>query len=436
MTALVKGGRMLSLSNLRWRLRIILREIWVRVTAFGVLGILTALSSAWFGHMIPDEFGLKMGADSVEPILTIMATAMLTATTFSLQIMITAFGSAQTSATPRAIKLMQTDRITQNVLASFIGSFVFALVGIIALQTQIYGASGRFLLLVVTIGVVAMVVVSLLRWVQHLSEFGRLGDVISRVEDSAANALKTRCADPYLGALPWEAPPTGVWPVKSQRTGNVQHVDISQLQEIAQAHDCRIWLCAPPGNFVHPAADLVACDGLPVDAKIRAHMEKEILDSFAIDHARDFEQDPQFGLIALAEIASRALSPAVNDPGTGIDILGRLTRVLAIWTPAAEFELRHDRIYARSIAPEQLIEDAFSAIARDGAGLFEVALRLQVVLGALAQMAPEPFAKPAAQQALRAALQSEAALPLAENRARISAAAAALAQEVGVSQPA
>jgi uncharacterized membrane protein len=427
---------MLSLSNLRWRLRIMLREIWVRVTAFGVLGIMTALSSAWFGHMIPADFGPKMGADAVQPILTIMATAMLTATTFSLQIMITAFGSAQTSATPRAIKLMQTDRITQNVLASFIGSFVFSLVGLIALQTQIYGASGRFLLLIVTIGVVAIVVVSLLRWVQHLSEFGRLGDVISRVENAAANALRNRSAEPHLGAKPWEVPPTGVWPVKSRRTGNVQHTDMAQLQEIAQAHDCHIWLCAPPGNFVHPAADLVVCDALPVDAQARAQIEDAIIDSFAVDHARDFEQDPQFGLIALAEIASRALSPAVNDPGTGIDILGRLTRVLANWAPPAECELRHDRVYARSIPPEQLIEDAFSAIARDGAGLFEVALRLQVVLDALAKMLPEEFGEPAAQEALRAALQSEDALPLAANRARITAAAAALAKEVGVSLPA
>ncbi len=419
---------MMSLSSLHWRLRVILREIWVRVTAFGVLGIITALGSAGFGHLLPGDLGLKMGADSVEPILKIMATAMLTVTTFSLQIMITAFGAAQTGATPRAIKLMQTDQITQNVLASFIGSFVFSLVGIIALQTPIYDSSGRFLLLVVTIGVVAVVVISLLRWVQHLSEFGRLGDVISRVEDAAASALKQRCADPFMGAHPWQDPPTGVFRVKSPRTGHVQHVDVHQLQAIAQRHECRIWLSAEPGCFVHPAADLVLCDALPTDAGAREALEEVIIDSFAVDHARDFEQDPQFGLIALAEIASRALSPGINDPGTGIDILGRLMRVLADWNPVEQPDLRNDRLYVRSISSDQLIDDAFSAIARDGAGLFEVALRLQKVLAALAQITPEQFARPAARQAHQAALQSEAALPLGENRARITAAAKALAK--------
>ncbi|KEP71439.1 hypothetical protein DL1_07605 [Thioclava dalianensis] len=421
-----KAIKAISLSTLRWRIRIILRQIWVRVTAFGLLGVLTALASAGVGYLIPDELSIQMGVDSVEPILKIIATAMLTVTTFSLQIMVTAFGSAQTAATPRAVKLMQSDRITQNVLASFIGAFVFSLVGIIALETGIYGPSGRFLLLLVTIGVVAIVVISLLRWVQHLSEFGRLGDVIGRVEIAADAALRSRCADPWLGGQPWQDAPVGVWSVSPDRTGHVQYVDISKLQAVAEEQDCRIWICARPGVFVHRAADLVLCDALPQDAHAHAEMEERLLEAFAVNHDRDFEQDPQFGLIALAEIASRALSPGINDPGTGIDILGRLVRVLASWHPPHRVKARHDRVYVSDLPPAQLLEDAFSAIARDGAGQFEVAWRLQQVLSALADMEPDHFGRPAAEQALRAAEQAESSLPLAEDRARIHENAQAL----------
>jgi uncharacterized membrane protein len=38
--------------------------------------------------------------------------------------------------------------------------------------------------------------------------------------------------------------------------------------------------------------------------------------AFTLGDMRYFEEDPRFGLITLSEIASRALSPAVNDPGT------------------------------------------------------------------------------------------------------------------------
>ena len=39
--------------------------------------------------------------------------------------------------------------------------------------------------------------------------------------------------------------------------------------------------------------------------------------TFVIGGSRVFDQDPRFGLLVLSEIASRALSPAVNDPGWG-----------------------------------------------------------------------------------------------------------------------
>ncbi len=45
-------------------------------------------------------------------------------TTFSLSIMVTAYGSATTNVTPRATRLVVEDVTTQNVLATFIGSFL------------------------------------------------------------------------------------------------------------------------------------------------------------------------------------------------------------------------------------------------------------------------------------------------------------------------
>ena len=57
-------------------------------------------------------------------------------------------------------------------------------------------------------------------------------------------------------------------------------------------------------------------------------IEKKLAD---LGHA-----DTETVQVVLAEIASRALSPAVNDPGTAIDVLGRLVRVLSRWELPAE----------------------------------------------------------------------------------------------------
>src|SRR5690606_39284926 len=90
-------------------------------------------------------------------------------------------------------------------------------------------------------------------------------------------------------------------------------------------------------------------------------------DCFTIGDTRTFEQDPELGLVVLAEIASRALSPAVNDPGTAIDVIGTATRLLAHWQDSDEEGAGHvpfHRVHVPPLLPAKLFDDAFRPIAR------------------------------------------------------------------------
>lgn len=425
------------ISAWKWRVLQRLGEVGVTVALFGGLAVLAALGAVLAAPVIPDWAAERFGGSSVQTILEILASSMLAVTTFSVSVMVTAFGSAASGATPRALSLLQRDPTTQRVLAIFIGAFVYALVGIIALASGYYGRGGRVGLFAVSVVVVGIVIVALIRWVQHLTRFGLLDDTIGRVEGAAQAALAVRSAAPHLEAAPWTEPPPGAWPVAAPATGHVQHIDLGALQEMAAEGGFRLWVEADPGAFVHPGAVLARCDALPGEAGARAALEAEIAGAFAIGRGRSYDQDPRFGLIALAEIAQRALSPAVNDPGTALDILSRLARALSEWRPAETVagdrpEPRFAAVHLRALAPEDLLRDAFDALARDGAGAIEVMVRLQQVLAALAGIAPGHFAGPAAVRAARAARLAEQALGLEEDRARIAKMAAAL----GAGQPA
>src|SRR3546814_11118117 len=107
---------------------------------------------------------------------------MLAVTTFSLSTMVTAYGAASTGATPRATTLVIEDTTTQNALATFIGSFLFSLVGIIALSPGASGVPGRVLLFAVTICVVILIVYMLLLCIHNLSKLVRVGEMIDVVE--------------------------------------------------------------------------------------------------------------------------------------------------------------------------------------------------------------------------------------------------------------
>lgn len=236
----------------QWLLIQTTKRLWFRAGLFSVLGVVTALIAVVFRDLIPIDLPGKVGADAVDKILGIIASSMLAVTTFSLSTMVTAYGAASTGATPRATTLVMEDSTTQNALSTFIGSFLFSLVGIITLSTGAYGAQGRVILFAVTIAVVTLIVYTLLRWIDHLSRLGRVGETIDRVEAATIRALTDRCRLPYLGGRAYPDPLVSGPPrlnIRSREVGYVQHIDVPALEAFAQKHGALIFLEILPGSF-------------------------------------------------------------------------------------------------------------------------------------------------------------------------------------------
>ena len=161
------------IDRLRWATHRLTKRLWFRASLFSLLGVATALLAVVFKDFVPESLPTRIGADAVDKILGIIASSMLAVTTFSLSTMVTAYGAASSGVTPRATTLVMEDTTTQNALATFIGSFLFSLVGIIALSTGAYGEAGRVVLFAVTILVILLVIGTLLRWIDHLSRLRR-----------------------------------------------------------------------------------------------------------------------------------------------------------------------------------------------------------------------------------------------------------------------
>ncbi len=411
---------------LGWYVARVADKIWVHITFFGMIGLVTALVAGFGGPLVPMSNYDPITRESVMILLQILASSMLAVTTFSVSIMVSVMGAAATGATPRATELLKADRTSQMVLATFVGAFVYSLVSISGLQISYYGPGGRLVLFVASLIVLMIVVAQLVHWIGHLSDFGRLGDTISRIEEAAYAALTARLGDPYLGGRPWNASALHDGRrIAPLTTGYVQVIDMERLNTLARNADVALAVMSLPGAFVHPTTELARVQG---EAAITDKVLAKMASCFVIGPARTFDQDPRFGVLALTEIASRALSPAVNDPGTAIDILGRHVRLLAHWQDRDTPDARFKALMVQSLDLTDLMQDAFCAIARDGAGLVEVQIRLHKMLIALATQAPDlmgPTARLISEMALGHA---RAALVLPRDVAVIEALAQELVQ--------
>ncbi|GAC1038834.1 DUF2254 domain-containing protein [Pseudomonas sp. No.117] len=407
----------------QWLFIKITKRLWFRAGLFSLLGVVTALIAVVFRDHIPIDLPGKIGADAVDKILGIIASSMLAVTTFSLSTMVTAYGAASTGTTPRATTLVMEDRTTQNALSTFIGSFLFSLVGIIALSTGAYGAQGRVILFAVTIIVVILIVYTLLRWIDHLSRLGRVGETIDRLETAAIKALKERGQLPYLGGCAYPHRLNPGLKILSREVGYVKHIDVPALESFATKQNFIIYLEILPGSFVNEGevlAHVVRTDTEPMEES----QIKQILSVVTIGVSRTFEHDPRFGLSVLSEVASRALSPAVNDPGTAIDVIGRGIRAFnayATYSAPDETQAHRSCVYLHGLSIEDMFDDFFSPIARDGAALIEVNIRLIKALGSLANSSPALYADVCARHMNIVQERGEAALTLMADKTRLRA---------------
>ncbi|WP_446028077.1 DUF2254 domain-containing protein [Lelliottia amnigena] len=379
-------------SRWKWMLAQVFKKLWFRATLFAIAAVFTALLSILFKSMIPETLSGKVGAEAVDNILNILASSMLAVTTFSLSIMVAAYGSATTNVTPRATRLVVEDVTTQNVLATFIGSFLFSLVGIVALNMGAYGERGRVILFIVTLVVIALIIFTLLRWIQHLTSLGRVGETTAKVERAAIETIIERAKNPYLGCFPWldnSEQPKGTTALYPDSIGYVEYIDVGKLNNLLFDSGEHVYLVARPGSFIHPSQPVMYITNNELTS-----LHASLIETIHVSDVRSFTQDPRFCLCVMAEIACRALSPAVNDPGTAIDVIGRGVRVLSVYAQnkADTTDVKYPYVHIAPLFVCDMLEDFFSPIARDGAAMREIPIRLIKGLSMLSHGWPEEFA--------------------------------------------
>ncbi|WP_374637774.1 DUF2254 domain-containing protein [Paracoccus sp. (in: a-proteobacteria)] len=416
------------MSKLRWILSRLARKLGVRVGLYAVFGVLAAVAASLATRYLPWPMPFDISNEAIDSLLSVISSSMLAVTTFSVGALTSAYGAATSNGTPRATTLLAEDPLVQSALATFVGSFMFSIVGLVALRVSAYGPQGRALLFLTTLVVIVLIVQALLRWIDQLSKLGRVADTTARLEKATEAAMKARLAAPYLGGQPLQGlpdPDRGGQLVLAGKVGYVEHVDPGALSLLCEAEGWRLDVLVLPGSFVYADTPLALVHA-GQEADLSREMAALIRAAFTLGPARTFDQDPRFGLVTLSEVALRALSPAVNDPGTAIDVIGRQTRLLTHWAQGQDAETPRPADYPRISVPplrsSDLYEDAFNLIGRDGAGQIDVMLRLVKALDALSRIGPPDARQAASQQLALARERALQNLPMAEEKERLAAA--------------
>ena len=318
-----------------------LRFFWARLNAnywfypalFSILAAVLATAMIWldragFAEFLNDaDWMVPARPKGASDMLTVMAGAMIgvASTVFSITLVAVTYASGNYG--PRLLTNFMEDRGNQISLATFIASFVYALLVLRAVRaedetpapsadavsTALPGFTPQLSLLVAYI-LMGFCVAVLVYFLNHIPSSIRINKVLEGIGTRLLDMIRTTYPeeDTFRDALPSK----GGTPLTAWDTGYVQLIDFADLAKIARDCGCTFSLLVRTGDFVHRDLPLMEIQGCTPEK-----IEDRVRDCFSLGATRTPDQDPQFLIDELVEIGLRALSPGINDPFTAINAL-------------------------------------------------------------------------------------------------------------------
>jgi uncharacterized membrane protein len=263
-----------------------------------------------------------------------VAAAMLTFLGVVFATTLVAIQLASSQYSPRIVRVFVRSRLTQSTLGVFLATFVFSLNALVGTRESAdpfvpsLTMTVMYLLVLTTVGMFVAYIhgmVRLLR-VQYL-----LRMTTRASHDAVDQAFPP--ADAYEEA-PAPVPSASPRPVatrsadRRRHRGNprvLQAIDVAGLAAAAARRDCWVEMRIAVGEHAGPATVVALVHGRGATALADEEVHAHLL----FGSERTLLQDPAFGIRQLVDTASRALSPAINDPTTAVQALLRVEDLLA-----------------------------------------------------------------------------------------------------------
>ena len=154
------------------------------------------------------------------------------------------------------------------------------------------------------------------------------------------------------------------------------------LQEVAEENDTLAYVAVQTGDYVVAGQPLIYTEA---GESLSEADQTKLREAVFLQQGRGFDQDPNLGVVVLTEVASRALSPAVNDVQTAVDVVHRLSSVF-LKAGEAQHEVRCTHVWIIPQSLEAMFAASFDVIARDGADAGELMAAIVESLGRIEAM--------------------------------------------------
>jgi uncharacterized membrane protein len=368
----------------------LVRPLAIALTLGFAGGFLSSLEESWpplsSSHVDPQVAQIILGG---------IAASIMTVVSIVFAILLMTLTLASMQFSPRIIISFSRDRVTQWTLGIFLGTFCYCMAAIPAAHSLPHPVS-PWLSVLGAMALALVCVAWLLFFIHHISHAISVSHIVDRIASETEAVIGEMMPKPRRPTR-LEEPPVPFHPdewhtaVLSETSGYIRFIDVRRLIGIAKSWHVKAHAVRRVGQFVPAGAPLLM---IYRGERLSPEAAEELRVGFDIGPSRTLQQDIEFGVLQIVDIALKAISPAVNDPTTAINCIDQLSRIL-IRVAAQEPPEPHYydppgvfRLTLPWIGFEGLLDSAFEQIRLYSQGDMAVSLRLLRALADIAASTP------------------------------------------------
>lgn len=377
---------------------------WFLPSIMAVMAIALALTmlnldrAGYYGPLEKWGWIYVGGTNGAREVLSSVAGSVISVAATAFSITIVALQLAASNYSPRVLRNFMQDRGNQIVLGTFIATFIYCLLVLRTIRGSGDDYDSFVPQLSVTVGLLLGLasIGVLIYFIDHAATIIQVSHIIFEASNDLHSAIDRLFPKQVGQSLPKSQPheqaipanfEQDACPVKANDSGYIQAIDAEELMKIAGDRSLLLHVKSRPGRFVVKGSDLVMV--FPGDF-VNRKLSDRINAAFVFGKQRTEQQDVEFPIDQIVDIALRAISPGINDPTTALECIDRLSAGLShlaqVQIPSA---YRYDedenlRVIAEPFTFAGLTNAAFSQIRQYGKSDVGVITRLLEAIATIA----------------------------------------------------
>ena len=254
-------------------------------------------------------------------ILTTFIAGLISIMVFSFSMVMVLLNQASSNFSPRVLPGLISNKRHQKILGIYNATLLYCIFTMVSIEPDgdKYQLPGFSVLLAIVLMVVCLG--AFIYFIHSISQEIQVHNIMQRIFSEAKNRLDKLITSEKDNSHAF--PETDNWTTfSSVSTGFLQDIILDPVLEFAKNNECKFHVLVVKGQYVYKDKPLFKCN-----MKLEAEALEDVLSFFQFSRDEVIDDNYVLGFKQITEIAVKAMSPGINDPGTteiAIDYLTEL----------------------------------------------------------------------------------------------------------------